>query len=95
MRLDIASPYTPLRAARSRAPPRAEPNEPPEPITETAENCEAPVKTRSEITQVWATDAPADTEATPNETPKTPTAALSVKQATIIGRSDSSRHHTG
>ena len=86
IRRDIARPYTPLRAASNNAPPSAEPNDPPAPITLTAENCDAPVKTRSERAHVCAIDAPAATDPTPNDTPKTPTAMLSVVQATIIGR---------
>lgn len=61
-------------------------------MTLTAENCEAPVKTNSDNAQVCTTLAPAATEPTPNDTPKTPTAPLKVKQATTMGRIDGSRH---
>jgi hypothetical protein len=50
------------------------------------------VNTKSDNAQVWAIDEPAATDPTPNETPNTPTAMLNVLQATIIGRSDGSRH---
>ena len=50
-RRDIVRPYTPLRAASSSAPPSADAVEPPAPITLTAENCDAPVNTSSDITQ--------------------------------------------
>ncbi len=92
MRRDIANPYTPLRAANNNAPPSAEPNDPPAPTTLTAENCDAPVNTSNDKAQVWAIDEPAATEPTPNDTPNTPTAMLNVVHATIIGRSDGSRH---
>src|SRR6202012_4669520 len=42
--------------------------EPPAAITDTNENCEAPVKATTDITHVWATLKPAATERTPNET---------------------------
>ena len=92
-RRDIASPYTPLRAANSSAPPNAEPIDPPAPITLTAENCDAPVKTNNDNAQVCKTLEPAATEPTPKEKPKTPTAALNVRQATMAGRNEASFHH--
>lgn len=52
------------------------------------------MNTVSEITQACRTLEPAATELTPKEKPKTPTAPLRVRQATIIGRNDRSRHHT-
>ena len=67
---DIASPYTPLRAASSIAPPRAAPVVPPAATTLTALNCEAPVNTSSDITQAWATEPPAATAPTPNVEPE-------------------------
>ena len=77
----MANPYTPLRAARMAAPPNAEADDPPAPITLTAENCEAPVNTSNDITHVCGTDAPALTELTPKEIANTPTAKLRVIQA--------------
>ena len=61
-------------------------------MTLTAENCDAPVKTSNDKAQVCSTLEPAATEPTPNEKPKTPTAALSVKQATMAGRNVASFH---
>ena len=58
---DIASPYTPLRAASTIAPPSADAVVPPAAITLTALSCEAPVNTSSDITHAWATDPPAAT----------------------------------
>ena len=81
MRRDIVSPYTPLRAASSSAPPSADAVEPPAAITLTAENCVAPVNTSNEIAHACTTDAPALTAPTPNEMPNTPTASASVTLA--------------
>jgi len=47
---------------------------------------------RNDKAQVCSTLEPAATEPTPNEKPKTPTAALSVKQATMAGRNVASFH---
>ena len=65
---------------------------PPEPITLTADSCDAPVNTSSDMTQVWSTEAPALTEPTPNEIANTPTAAPRVTLAATTGRSSGSRH---
>ena len=58
--------------------------EPPAAITPTAANWVAPVKTKSDIAEVIATDSPAPVATTPNEMPKTPTATPSVMQALRI-----------
>jgi hypothetical protein len=63
-----------LRAPSRRAFPTAAATEPPAAITPTAANWEPPVNTRSDMTHVCATDSPAPTESTPNETPYTPVA---------------------
>ena len=88
----MARPYTLLRAANSAAPPNADAAEPPAPSTLTAENCEAPVNTSSDITHAWATDAPAETAVTPNDTANTPTAMPNVTHAAKTARRRSSRH---
>src|SRR5580765_725601 len=54
---------------------------PPVPTMPTAANCDAPVNTRSDSAHVLATDRPLATASTPNDTPKTPTAAPSVIEA--------------
>jgi hypothetical protein len=84
-----------LRAANNNAPPNAEPNDPPAPMTLMAENCDAPVNTNNDNAHVCHTLAPAATEPTPNEKPNTPTAPLSVRHATTMGRNAGSRHHGG
>ena len=88
----MVRPYTPLRAASTNAPPSAEAAVPPAPTTLTAENCEAPVNTNNDIAQVCATEAPALTAPTPNDTANTPTAAPRVMLATTTGRNSGSRH---
>ena len=61
-------PYSALRAASSSAGAIAAATPPPAPSTPTTANCEAPVKTSSDIAQVFATDSPAATASTPYET---------------------------
>ena len=92
MRRPMVRPYTPLRAASTRAPPTADSADPPAPMTLTAENCDAPVNTSSDSAHVCATEAPALTAPTPNDTANTPTAAPSVTLASTTGRSTGSRH---
>ncbi len=59
------SPYSALRAASSRAGAIAAAAPPPAPSTPTTANCEAPVKTSTDIAHVFATESPDATARTP------------------------------
>ena len=88
----IARPYTPLRAASSAAPPNADAAEPPAPMTLTAENCDAPVNTSSDIdARLGDRGAGADATRPRTTMANTPTAKPSVTHAPTTCRMRSDR----
>src|SRR3954471_10817754 len=63
---------------------------PPPPRTPTSANCDAPVKTSSDITQHCSTDRPALLPAAPNVTPLTPTATPTPSESRTTARGSGS-----
>lgn len=72
-----------MRAASSSALAIAAAVDPPEPITPTTANCDAPVNTSSDMTIAWAGVSPLATANTPKEMPNTPMAKPSTRLAEI------------